>query len=432
MIARYTLPEMGAVWSEKNKFDVWLRIELLACQAQHRLGIVPAADLEQITARAGYDIDEINRIEETVHHDVIAFLTSVSRHVGPSSRFIHLGMTSSDVLDTQNAVCLKQSGELLIRRLDGLREAVKQKALEHKDTVQIGRSHGVHAEPVTFGLKMALMYQELERSRERLVQAVKSVACGKISGAVGTFAHISPEVEGFVCRELGLEAEPVSTQIVQRDRHAQYLATLALVGSSLDKYAQEIRNFQRTEILEAEEGFGKGQKGSSAMPHKRNPIRCERVCGLARVLRGNALVGLENVALWHERDITHSSAERIVLADSSILLDYMLKLMTDVISTLRVYPETMRRNLDRTHGLIFSQRLLLELARRGATRERAYELVQRHAMAAWEGERDFREAVSADPEFLQVLSPGEIAACFDLSVHLRNVDLLMRRAGILS
>lgn len=430
MIERYTLPQMGAIWSEKNKFDTWLKVEILACQAQNRLGVIPDEDLAVIEEKAAYELDEIAEIEAKVHHDVIAFLTSVANHVGSSSRYIHLGMTSSDILDTTTAVCLRQSAELLEAKLEHLRQEVAEQARKHKYTLQIGRSHGVHAEPVTFGLKMALMYDELGRCQKRLAAAKESISYGQVSGAVGTFAHIDPSVEEHVCVNLELKPAPVSTQILQRDRHAEYLTTLALIAGTLDKYATEIRNFQRTELLEAEEGFRAKQKGSSAMPHKRNPIRCERICGLARVMRGNALVGLENIALWHERDITHSSAERVVLADSSIMLDYMLKLMIDVISTLIVYPENMKHNLEKTGGLIFSQRVLLELARRGVTREEAYDIVQRNAMAAWEGRKDFKEGLLEDEQARKHLDEKAVEDCFDISNHTRHVETIFTRVGL--
>lgn len=430
MIERYTLPLMGAIWSDKNKFDTWLKVEILACQAQAKLGVIPEEDLCVIEEKAAYEIDEIAEIEAKVHHDVIAFLTSVANHVGPSSRYIHLGMTSSDILDTTTAVCLKQSAELLETKLDHLIQEVAIQAKANKYTLQIGRSHGVHAEPTTFGLKMALMYDELKRCKKRLMAAKETVSYGQISGAVGTFAHIDPSVEEHVCQSLELTPAPVSTQILQRDRHAEYLTTLAVIAGTLDKYATEVRSYQRTELLEAEEGFRAKQKGSSAMPHKRNPIRSERICGLARVMRGNALVGLENIALWHERDITHSSAERVVLADSSIMLDYMLKLMIDVISTLIVYPENMKKNLEKTGGLIFSQRVLLELAKKGVTREAAYEIVQRNAMAAWEGKKDFKAGLLDDKDAMAQLSREEIDECFDMSNHTRHVDTIFKRVGL--
>ncbi|MDZ7290066.1 MAG: adenylosuccinate lyase [candidate division KSB1 bacterium] len=436
MIPRYTLPEMARIWSEENKFSIWLRIEILACEAQAELGVVPNAAVEVIKQKAGFDNKKILEIEETVKHDVIAFLTSVAEHVGPESRYIHLGMTSSDLLDTALAVQMRQAGLLLIDKLKALREAVRQQALAHKHTLCIGRSHGVHAEPTTFGLKMAVWFAEINRHLERLQYAIESVSTGKISGAVGTFAHIDPFVEEYVCKKLELKPAPVSTQIVQRDRHAEFLSTIALIGASLEKFAIEIRNLQRTEILEVEEPFSKGQKGSSAMPHKRNPITCERIAGLARVLRANAMAALENVALWHERDISHSSVERVILPDSTTLLDYMLHHFTRIVRDLQVYPENMRRNLERTGGLIFSQQVLLALAQKGMAREEAYRQVQAHAMAVWTDLSEhgksagFLERLLDDNTIRQYLSAEEIRNCFDLDKNLRHVDVIYRRLGL--
>jgi adenylosuccinate lyase len=375
-------------------------------------------------------------IEETVKHDVIAFLTNVGEHVGPESRYIHLGMTSSDLLDTALAVQMRQAGLLLIDKLKTLREAIRQQAVTHKNTLCIGRSHGMHAEPTTFGLKMAIWFAESNRHLERLQRAIESISVGKISGAVGTFAHIDPYVEEYVCRQLELEPAPVSTQIVQRDRHAEFLTTIALIGASLEKFAVEIRNLQRTEILEVEEPFGKGQKGSSAMPHKRNPITCERIAGLARVLRANAMAALENVALWHERDISHSSVERVILPDSTTLLDYMLHHFTRIVRDLQVYPENMRRNLERTGGLIFSQPVLLALTRRGMAREEAYRHVQEHAMAVWADMNKsgkpagFLERLLADSAIRRYLGEDELRNCFDSSTNLRHIDAIYRRLGL--
>lgn len=432
MIERYTRPEMGQIWSDENRFRTWLEVELLACEAQQRLGIIPHEALLEIKATASFDVARILEIEETVKHDVIAFLTNVAEYVGPSSRFIHLGMTSSDLLDTALAAQIRQAALLLQDQLVRLQKVVAVRALEHKTTVCIGRTHGIHAEPMTFGLKLALWYTEIERCQQRLQAAIERVAVGKISGAVGTFAHIDPSVEAYVCQRLGLTPAPVSTQIVQRDRHAEFLTTLALIGSSLEKFATEIRNLQRTDILEVEEHFGKGQKGSSAMPHKRNPITCERISGLARVLRGNALAAMENVALWHERDITHSSVERVILPDSTILLHYMLHKFTDVVEKLVVYPEIMRKNLEATRGLIFSQSLLLALANSGMTREDAYSLVQKNAMAAWESGKDFREFVENDADIVAAIGRSGIAACFDLQQNLSKVSKIFERAGLTS
>ena len=430
MIERYTLPEMGKIWEAEHKFRTWLAIEIYACEAWAELGRIPAAALEEIKARAAFDIDRINEIEATTRHDVLAFLTAVAEKVGDASKYIHLGMTSSDVLDTALAVQMRDAADLLLRRLQDLRAALAQKAREHKYTLMIGRTHGVHAEPTTFGLKMALWVMEVDRNLARLEQAKEMISAGKISGAVGTFANINPRVEEHICRRLGLQPAAVSTQIVQRDRHAQYLTTLAIIGSSLEKMATEIRNLQRTDILEVEEPFARGQKGSSAMPHKRNPIMSERVAGLARVLRGNALAALENVALWHERDLTHSSVERVIIPDSTILLDYMLVKFTEIITGLNIYPENMRRNLEATGGLVFSQRLLLALVNKGVLRETAYTWVQRNAMQAWQIHRPFQELVLQDADITGRLDAREIEALFDYDYHLRHVDYIFRRAGL--
>ena len=436
MIPRYTLPEMGRIWSEENKFAIWLRIEILACEVQAELGVVPFAAVEVIKQKAKFDSARVLEIEETTKHDVIAFLTNVAEYVGPESRYIHLGMTSSDLLDTALAVQMRQAGLLLLEKLKVLREAIRQQALQHKNTLCIGRSHGVHAEPTTFGLKMAIWFAECNRQLERLQRALDTVSVGKISGAVGTFAHIDPAVEEYVCAKLDLKPAPVSTQIVQRDRHAEFINTIALIGASLEKFAVEIRHLQRTEVLEAEEPFGKGQKGSSAMPHKRNPIICERIAGLARLLRANAMAALENIALWHERDISHSSAERVILPDSTILLDYMLHQFTRVARDLQVYPENMRRNLERTGGLIFSQQVLLALAQKGMTREDAYRHVQEHAMAVWTDlssvlGTSFLDRLLGDKTIRQYLNENEIRQCFDLNKNLRHVDTIYQRLGLL-
>ncbi|MFQ5707138.1 MAG: adenylosuccinate lyase [bacterium] len=430
MITRYTRPEMGKIWSDEHKYRTWLQVEILACEAQAELGIVPKQALQAIKERADFDAGRVLEIEETVKHDVIAFLTNVAESVGPESRFIHLGLTSSDLLDTSLALLMREAGQILVRDLEQLREVLARRALEFKDTVCIGRSHGIHAEPTTFGLKLALWYDETGRGLQRLERALQTIAVGKISGAVGTFAHMSPQVEEYVCNKLNLQPAPVSTQIVQRDRHAEYLTTLSLIAGSLEKFATEIRSLQRTEILEVEEPFAKGQKGSSAMPHKRNPITCERIAGLARVLRANALAALENIALWHERDITHSSVERIIIPDSTITLDYMLHRFTRVVEELIVYPENMVVNLNKTKGLVFSQTLLLALTRAGLTREQAYQLVQSKAMQVWNARSDFKQAILSDPEILRVLSKEEIENCFDLKNNLRNVDYIFNRVGL--
>ena len=430
MITRYTRPAMGKIWDEHNKFSIWLEIEVLACEAQANLGVIPQEAVNVIRKKASFDIDRIAEIEAEVKHDVIAFLTSVGEFVGPESRFIHLGMTSSDVLDTSLAVQMKQSGELLLRDLEELRDVLANRAKEFKMTVMIGRSHGVHAEPTTFGLKLALWFDETRRNIGRLKNAITTISVGQVSGAVGTYQHLSPKVEEYVCEKLGLQPAPVSTQVLQRDRHAEFMTTLAVIGSSLEKIATEIRHLQRTEVLEAEEYFSKGQKGSSAMPHKRNPITCERIAGLSRVLRGNAQAALENVALWHERDITHSSVERIIVPDSCILLDYMLSLTTGVIDKLLVYPENMRRNLEATHGLVFSQPVMLALTKKGMQREDAYRIVQQSAMEVWRSKQNFHEVIGANPEVVALLSAEDIDQAFDPSKGLTNVDYIFQRVGL--
>lgn len=430
MIARYTLPEMGRIWSEENKFRLWLEIELYACEAQAELGNIPPEALAAIKERAGFDPERVAEIEKETRHDVLAFLTAVSERVGEPARYIHLGMTSSDVLDTALAVQMRQAAALILEKLARLHELLVDKARQYKNILMIGRTHGVHAEPITFGLKLALWAKEIERATARLVQARAEASVGKISGAVGTFAHLDPYVEEYVCRKLDLVPAPISTQIVQRDRHAFYLTALALLAGSLEKFATEIRHLQRTEVREVEEPFYQGQKGSSAMPHKRNPITCERIAGLARVVRANALAGMEDMALWHERDITHSSVERVILPDSTILVDYMLDKFIRIIEDLYVYPEQMGANLERSRGLVFSQRVLLALVEKGMLREAAYARVQEKAMAAWRGEGDFRELVRRDPEITARLSPPELEALFDYQFYVRRVDDIFRRAGL--
>ncbi len=430
MIERYTLPEMGAVWQEENKLATWLRVEILACEAQAELGNIPQEALRIIQEKAAFDPARVLEIENTVKHDVIAFLTNVAEYVGPESRFIHLGMTSSDLLDTALASQIRQAGLLLQKKLSRLREAIGRRAQEHKNTPCIGRSHGVHAEVTTFGLKLAMWYDEMRRAEERLQRAIETVSVGKISGAVGTFAHIDPYVEEYVCAKLDLKPAPVSTQIVQRDRHAEFLSTLAVIASSLDKFATEIRNLQRTEILEAEEYFSKGQKGSSAMPHKRNPITCERISGMARLLRANAISALENVALWHERDISHSSVERVIFPDSTITLDYMLEKMTQVVDKLLVYPDNMMRNIELTRGLVFSQRVLLALVESGITREQAYAMVQRNAMNVWKSDTTFRDEIMSDDEIIRAIGEEGVERCFNLEDNLQRVDFIFKRAGL--
>jgi adenylosuccinate lyase len=430
MIPRYTRPAMGRIWDEHNKFQIWLDIEILACEAQAENGVIPREAVEVIRAKASFDVGRIEEIEREVKHDVIAFLTNVGEHVGPEARYIHLGMTSSDVLDTCLAVQMKQAGEILLGGLGKLADVLARRAKEFKNTVMVGRTHGIHAEPTTFGLKLALWLDETRRNIDRLRSAVDRISVGQISGAVGTYEHLSPAVEEYVCARLGLTPAPVSTQILQRDRHAEYMSVLALAGSSLEKFATEVRHLQRTEVLEAEEYFAKGQKGSSAMPHKRNPITCERIAGLSRVLRGNALAAMENVSLWHERDITHSSVERIIVPDSCMLLDYMLAQMTDVLDRLIVYPDTMAKNLERTHGLIFSQSVLLALTKKGMRREEAYRIVQAAAMEVWQSGRDFREVLGGVPEVGNALPESEMAEIFSLEKSIRNVDYIFSRVGL--
>jgi len=427
MIERYTLPEMGALWSEQSKFQKWLEVEIAVCEVHAELGTIPRDALEQVKARAKFSVERINEIEKTTNHDVIAFTTNLSENIGAASRFVHFGLTSSDVVDTANALLLRDACDLLLKKIESLLEVLKRRAFEFKDTPQIGRTHGIHAEPTSFGLTFALWYDEMRRNRDRLRRARATVAVGKISGAVGTFAHLDPVVEQKVCERLDLKAAPVSTQIIQRDCYAEYLSTLAIVASSLDKFALNIRHWQRTEVNEAQERFATGQKGSSAMPHKRNPIISERISGIARIVRANSLVGLENIALWHERDISHSSAERVVLPDSSIALDYILSKTCSLIDGLVVYPERMLQNLQITRGLIFSGQLLLVLTQKGVSRETAYEWVQRNAMKVWDENKDFHELVSNDTDIKSQLSPREIDAIFTLDTYLRNINAIFDR-----
>lgn len=431
MIERYTLKEMGAVWSDESRFRKWLRIEILACEAQAKLGRIPAEALQDIREKSDFTVERIAEIEEVTRHDVIAFLTAVAEHVGEASKYIHMGMTSSDILDTALSLQMCEAAEIITAKLHRLREVLVRQALKHKYTIMMGRSHGVHAEPITFGLKMALWVAEVDRCLERLAIAKEHVRVGQISGAVGTFANIEPQVEEYVCQQLGLKPAPVSTQVIQRDRHAYYLSTIAVIGSSLEKFATEIRNLQRTEILEAEEAFAKGQKGSSAMPHKKNPITAERVAGLARVLRGNAMAALENVALWHERDITHSSVERIIIPDSTILLDYMLAKFIEIMDNLVIYEENMQNNLGKTLGLIFSQRVLLALVDKGVLRETAYQWVQRNALEAWKHKQEFKSMILQDQDIMGQLTAAEVEDLFDYSYHLKNIDYIFRRNGLI-
>ena len=427
MIDRYTRPEMGRIWTLDNKYRKWLLVEIAVCEALSEAGEIPPRDLKDIQEKADFDIERIARIEIETQHDVIAFLTSVAEHVGPASRFIHQGLTSSDVLDTSMALLLVEASDLLLQDVEKLLEVLKRRAYEWKDTVMIGRSHGIHAEPITFGLKFAVWYAEMQRNLDRLRHARESIRAGKISGAVGTYANIDPEIELSVCRKLGLNAAPASTQIIQRDRYAEFFTTLAIIGCSIEKISVEIRHLQRTEVREAEEFFSAGQKGSSAMPHKRNPIASENLAGLSRVLRGNALAAMENVALWHERDISHSSVERIIAPDSTILLDYMLVRLTRVLDRLVVYPENMRKNLELTGALYFSQQVMLALTHKGLSREDSYRLVQRNAMAVWQEGGQLKDRLMKDSEVTSHLSPSEIDAIFDLQYHLKHVYSIFRR-----
>ncbi|TSK08843.1 MAG: adenylosuccinate lyase [Geobacter sp.] len=427
MIERYSRPEMTRIWEPENRYRKWLEIEIYACEAHAEMGRIPKDAVARIRAKASFDVERIDEIERTVKHDVIAFLTSVADYIGDDSRFVHLGLTSSDILDTSFAMLLKEAGELIISDIKRLMAVIKTRAFEHKMTPQMGRSHGIHAEPVTFGLKMALWYDEMARNLKRMEAALETISYGKISGAVGTFANIDPQVEEYVCKKAGLKPAPCSTQVLQRDRHAEYFTTLAIVASSIEKFAVEIRHLQRTEVLEAEEFFSKGQKGSSAMPHKRNPVLSENLTGLSRLMRGYALSAMENVPLWHERDISHSSVERIIGPDATVTLDFMLNRAIGLIENLVVYPENMMRNLNQMRGLIFSQRVLLKLAEAGASREKAYALVQRNAMKVWEEGKDFQTELLNDKEVAGFLPPEEIKEAFDLGYHLKHVDTIFTR-----
>jgi len=430
VIERYTRPAMGRIWSEESKYQAWLGVELAVCEAYARRGRIPRDALARIRAKARVDIARILAVQERVKHEMIALLTSLEEQLGPDSRFVHIGLTTSDVWDTATALQLRDAADLLIAGQERLRAALGALALRHKDTLIVGRTHGVHAEPTTFGLKVLVWYAEAGRNLERLRRARAAIAVGKLSGAVGQFAHVEPELEEEVCRELGLEPAPVSTQIVQRDRHAEFCALLAVAAASLEKIALEVRGLQRTEVLEAQEPFGEGQKGSSAMPHKRNPELSERICGLARLIRANAQAALENVALWHERDISHSSVERVILPDSTIALDYILHLTTTVVEGLDVDPARMAENLELSHGLVYSQRVMLRLADRGLARQVAYEIVQRNAMRAWKERRSFFDLLAEDPAVTERLAPEELKACFDPAWYLRNVDAVFRRVGL--
>ena len=427
MIERYSLPEMANLWQDDFKFKTMLEIELLTLEALCRKKRIPPVVIKRVRKKARFNINQIKKIEEKTQHDVVAFVCNVAQYIGPDAKYLHLGLTSSDILDTTLGVQLKAASGILIEDLNRLLNVLAKKARLYKDMVCIGRTHGVHAEPTTFGLKLCLWYDESRRNLGRLLEAKEGVSVGKISGAVGTYANIEPEVERYVCNKLGLKAARISTQIIQRDVYAQYIAALAIIGSSLEKFATEIRHLQRTEVLEAEEPFGKGQKGSSAMPHKKNPVICERICGLSRILRANALVAFENISLWHERDISHSSSERVIMPDSTLALDYMLNKFIEVIEGLVVYPENMLANLVKTKGLIFSQRVLLELMHKGLPRMKAYDLVQRAAMKSWKQNLDFKEVLSQDKEVLRCLSKKELDNIFNLDYYLRNVNKIFSR-----
>ena len=413
MIDRYTRDIMGRVWTPENKFRIWLLIEIKVCEAMAELGIIPYSSLNNIKEKANFDISRINEIEKEVKHDVIAFLTSVAEFVGEDARYIHLGLTSSDILDTAFALQLVKASEIIIDDIERLLSVFKKRAEEFKYTPMVGRTHGIHAEPITFGMKLAIWYSEMRRNLERIKKAKDIISYGKISGAVGTFAHLTPKIEEYVCNELGLKVEPVSNQIIQRDRHGEFFTTLAIIASSLDKFAVEIRHLQRTEVREVEEYFSPGQKGSSAMPHKRNPVLSENISGLSRIVRANAFASLENIPLWHERDISHSSVERVIAPDSTILIDYMLNRFTGIIKNLKVYPENMRKNINITHGLIFSGAILVELAKKGLSRERAYQMVQKYAINAWQEGIDYKKLILEDKEIREILSKEEIESCFN-------------------
>ncbi len=431
MIERYTLPEMGNLWTENYKLKTWLAVEIAVCEAQAELGYTPFEAVEQIKAKANFDIKRVQEIEAEVRHDVIAFLTNVNEYVGDAGRYIHLGLTSSDVLDTALALQMVASVDVLLERVEDLIQAIRYQAQQHRETVMIGRSHGIHAEPITFGFKLAGWLAEMHRNRDRLVNLRRSVAVGKISGAVGTYANVEPRVEAIACQKLGLEPDTASTQVISRDRHAEFVQVLALLGASIERFAVEIRNLQRTDVLEVEEFFSKGQKGSSAMPHKRNPIRSERLTGMARVLRGNAVAALENVALWHERDISHSSVERMILPDSCTIAHFMLVETIDLVKHLLVYPENMARNMNVYGGVVFSQRVMLTLVEKGLRREEAYAIVQSCAHQAWnKPEGNFRDLISKDERVTKVLSPEEIEACFDPQHHLKHLNEVYQRLSI--
>lgn len=430
MITRYTYPEMGRIWTEENEFQTILKVEIHAAEIMGELGQIPAEAVPVIREKAKFSMKRLREIEEETHHDILAFLQAVAENVGDEAKYIHKGLTSTDVKDTALGSMMKEASDIILADLEAFRQVLRRRAAEHKNTVMIGRTHGIHAEPITLGLKFALWLDETERNIERMKRAKEAVSVGKVSGAVGTYANIDPAVEAYICEKMGIKPAKLATQVIQRDRHAELMTTLAVIASSLDKFATEVRNLQRTDIREVEEYFHPGQKGSSAMPHKRNPITCERVAGLARVVRGNAVAALENVSLWHERDITHSSVERVILPDSFTLVDYMLKKFTNIVDKLLVYPETMQANIEKTGGLIFSQRILLALVGKGVVREEAYRWVQRNAMAKWMEGADFKTNITKDADVKKYLSPEEIDACFEYSYYLRHIDTIMARFGL--
>lgn len=430
MIERYTREEMKEIWTEENKYKAWLEVEILAAEAWAELGEIPKEDVKKIRENAKINIQRIHEIEEDTKHDVVAFTRAVAETLGPESKWVHYGLTSTDVVDTALSYLLKQANNILLKNIEDFLQILKAKAIEYKYTVMMGRTHGVHAEPTTFGLKMALWYAEMSRHLERFKRAMDEVAYGKISGAVGTYANIPPSIEQYVCEKLGLHPAPISTQTLQRDRHAQYMASLALIGTSLEKFATEIRGLQKSETREVEEFFSKGQKGSSAMPHKRNPIGSENISGLARVLRGYMVSAYEDVSLWHERDISHSSVERIILPDATTLLNYMLNRFANIVKHLTVFPENMKRNMERTYGLIYSQRVLLTLIEKGMTREQAYDLVQKRAMQAWEEQTSFKELLKQDDTITTTLTEQELEECFNYEYHLKQVDFIFQRLGL--
>lgn len=430
MIGRYSLPQMEEIWSEENKYKKWLEIEIAVCKAKAELGEIPENAAEKIEKNSKLDLERIKEIEKTTRHDMLAFIESINENLGEESKYVHQGLTSSDIKDTARALQMKESVELILKDLNEMKKVLKEKAILHKKTIMIGRTHGVHAEPVTWGLKMALWYEEIKRHIKRMKNILDLVSVGQVSGAVGTYTSVSPKIEEKVCKKLGLKPAPISNQIMQRDRQSDFLNHLALIAASLEKFATEIRNLQRTDILEVEEGFRKGQKGSSAMPHKKNPIVCERITGLARVVRGNVVPGLENISLWHERDLTHSSVERIILPDSSILVDYGLQKFKEVLEELKINKDNMRKNMDRTHGLVFSQRVMLALVDKGLEREEAYDMAQRNALKSWENKEEYKKLIKADDEIKEYLNDKEIEDVFDYDYYLKEIDNIFTRLNL--